>query len=293
MPRHGDLNHRAELNSPSFCSDSAGVFDFALDGDFVQYLDPFTIRLGTVRDFYRPDFPPRTDLFNPLKPVPVQTSALQSVGSVLGTWFGGRKVYTGAEIETIRERNRNAGRENAADAGSTSQSADQIDHHRSSVRPRERRQYSLLPFGSNLPRDRRPLIRPAGEYRRKPSSFRARVKAHAISWRGRMQPSSSAASIFKPSRTASGRPSTMPPSSPGKQRRLRRMRPPSAPSRPASAPCGTGSRSKSISALFIPTSSVRARWRIPPCATQAVSKLHLSLHFWKDKMQHFVDDGVQ
>jgi hypothetical protein len=34
-------------------------------------------RLGTVRDLYRPDFPPQIDLFNPNKYVPVQTSALQ------------------------------------------------------------------------------------------------------------------------------------------------------------------------------------------------------------------------
>ncbi|GAA5976856.1 hypothetical protein JCM10908_005652 [Rhodotorula pacifica] len=81
--------------------DSAGLFAFASDGDFVQHLDPFNIRLGTVRDLYRPDFPPKIDLFNPNKYVPVQTSALQSVGSAFGTWFGGRKVYTGAEMDTI------------------------------------------------------------------------------------------------------------------------------------------------------------------------------------------------
>lgn len=74
----------------------------APDGEFAQHLDPLSIRLGTVRDLYRPDFPPQIDLFNPNKYVPVQTSALQSVGSVFGTWFGGRKVYTGAEMETIR-----------------------------------------------------------------------------------------------------------------------------------------------------------------------------------------------
>lgn len=61
-----------------------------------------TIRLGTLRDLYRPAYPPRIVAFDPSIAVPAQTSALQAVGSVLGTWFGGKRVYTGAEVDAIR-----------------------------------------------------------------------------------------------------------------------------------------------------------------------------------------------
>lgn len=100
---HLDHDFLALTRTRDAASDSAGTFALSRDGDFVQYLDPLNVRLGTVRDLYRPDFPPRVELFDPSKPVPVQTSAIASFGSVLGTWFGGRKVYTGAEMETIRE----------------------------------------------------------------------------------------------------------------------------------------------------------------------------------------------
>ncbi|GAA6012247.1 hypothetical protein JCM8202_003257 [Rhodotorula sphaerocarpa] len=96
-----DLQQITRFKFDTTLHDSAGTFALSRDGDFVQYLDPLNVRLGTVRDLYRPDFPPRVELFDPSKPVPVQTSAIASFGSVLGTWFGGRKVYTGAEMETI------------------------------------------------------------------------------------------------------------------------------------------------------------------------------------------------
>lgn len=83
-------------------SDSAGVFHIAPDGDFVQLLDPLNVRLGTIRDFYRPAFPPNVVAYDSSIAIPAQVSALQSVGSALGAWFGAQKVYTGAEIDGIR-----------------------------------------------------------------------------------------------------------------------------------------------------------------------------------------------
>ncbi|GAA6050920.1 hypothetical protein JCM3770_002538 [Rhodotorula araucariae] len=96
-----DLVHVARAKFDTTLHDSAGIFSLAPDADFVQHLDPLNIRLGTVRDLYRPAFPPRIVAFDPTVAVPAQTSALQAVGSVLGAWFGAKKVYTGAEMDAI------------------------------------------------------------------------------------------------------------------------------------------------------------------------------------------------
>lgn len=50
----------------------------------------------------RPAFPPKLTIIDPSIPIPAQVSALTWVGSALGSWFGGAKVYTGAEIDAIR-----------------------------------------------------------------------------------------------------------------------------------------------------------------------------------------------
>ncbi|BGP46843.1 Lethal(2) giant larvae sro7 [Rhodotorula kratochvilovae] len=96
-----DLTHVARAKFDTTLHDSAGVFSIAPDADFVQHLDPLNVRLGTVRDLYRPAFPPRIVAFDPTIAVPAQTSALQAVGSALGAWFGAKKVYTGAEMDAI------------------------------------------------------------------------------------------------------------------------------------------------------------------------------------------------
>ncbi|GAA5906729.1 hypothetical protein JCM8208_006372 [Rhodotorula glutinis] len=96
-----DLTYVARAKFDTTLHDSAGVFSLAPDGDYCQYLDGLTIRLGTLRDLYRPAFPPRIVAFDPSIAVPAQTSALQAVGSVLGTWFGGKRVYTGAEVDAL------------------------------------------------------------------------------------------------------------------------------------------------------------------------------------------------
>ncbi|GAA6001980.1 hypothetical protein JCM10207_003022 [Rhodosporidiobolus poonsookiae] len=96
-----DLRYITRLSLETTVHQSAGTIALAPDGDLVQLLDPLNIRLHTVRDMYRPAFPPRTIVFNPSIPIPAQVNALQAVGSVLGSWFGGQKVYSGAEIDSI------------------------------------------------------------------------------------------------------------------------------------------------------------------------------------------------
>ncbi|BGO90368.1 hypothetical protein NBRC10512_001797 [Rhodotorula toruloides] len=96
-----DLQQVARLRFEATLHDSAGVFHIAPDGDFVQLLDPLNVRLGTIRDFYRPAFPPNVVAYDSSIAIPAQVSALQSVGSALGAWFGAQKVYTGAEIDGI------------------------------------------------------------------------------------------------------------------------------------------------------------------------------------------------
>ncbi|GAA6005260.1 hypothetical protein JCM11491_002638 [Sporobolomyces phaffii] len=81
--------------------DSAGDIALGSDGDFVQHLDPLDIRLYTTCDINRPAFPPKLIVVDPSIPIPAQVSALTWVGSALGSWFGGHKVYTGAEMDTI------------------------------------------------------------------------------------------------------------------------------------------------------------------------------------------------
>ncbi|GEM06712.1 WD40 containing SNARE-dependent exocytosis protein [Rhodotorula toruloides] len=96
-----DLQQVSRLRFEATLHDSAGIFHIAPDGDFVQNIDPLNIRLGTIRDFHRPAFPPKVSAYDPSIPIPAQVSALQSVGSALGAWFGAQKVYSGAEIDGI------------------------------------------------------------------------------------------------------------------------------------------------------------------------------------------------
>ncbi|GAA5909875.1 hypothetical protein JCM6882_002039 [Rhodosporidiobolus microsporus] len=96
-----ELRQVARLSFEASVHDAAGTVSFSPDGDLVQHLDPLNIRLHTLRDMYRPAFPPKLHAFDPSIPIPAQTSALQAVGSVLGSWFGGAKVYSGAEIDAI------------------------------------------------------------------------------------------------------------------------------------------------------------------------------------------------
>ncbi|GAA5828420.1 hypothetical protein JCM11251_006237 [Rhodosporidiobolus azoricus] len=96
-----ELRQVARLSFEASVHDAAGIISLCSDGDLVQHLDPLHIRLHTMRDMYRPSFPPKLTVFDPSIPIPAQTSALQAVGSVLGSWFGGQKVYSGAEIDSI------------------------------------------------------------------------------------------------------------------------------------------------------------------------------------------------
>ncbi|GAA5943126.1 hypothetical protein JCM10213_006219 [Rhodosporidiobolus nylandii] len=96
-----DLSYVARMSFEASVHDSAGTISLSPDGDLVQLLDPLNIRLHTVRDMHRPAFPPRTVAFDPTIPIPAQTSAIQAVGSVLGAWFGGQRVYSGAELDAI------------------------------------------------------------------------------------------------------------------------------------------------------------------------------------------------
>ncbi|GAA5852720.1 hypothetical protein JCM8547_002602 [Rhodosporidiobolus lusitaniae] len=96
-----DLLQISRLSFEASVHDAAGTVFLAPDGDLVQLLDPLNIRLHTTRDMHRPAFPPRLVVFNPSIPIPAQTSALSAVGSVLGSWFGGQKVYSGAEMDNI------------------------------------------------------------------------------------------------------------------------------------------------------------------------------------------------
>jgi len=84
-------------------SDSAGTIALCSDGDFVQHLDPLDIRFYTTCDINRPAFPPKLTIIDPSIPIPAQVSALTWAGSSLASWFGGTKVYTGAEMDAIRE----------------------------------------------------------------------------------------------------------------------------------------------------------------------------------------------
>ncbi|GAA5967332.1 hypothetical protein JCM11641_000514 [Rhodosporidiobolus odoratus] len=96
-----DLSYITRMSFEQSVHDSAGVVSLAPDGDLVQLLDPLDIRLHTVRDLHRPAFPPRTIAFDPSVPVLSPTNVLRAVGSALGAWFGGQKVYSGSEIDAI------------------------------------------------------------------------------------------------------------------------------------------------------------------------------------------------
>ena len=119
-------------------SDSAGDIALCRDGDFVQHLDPLDIRLYTTCDMNRPAFPPKLTIVDPTIPIPAQISALTWVGSALGSWFGGAKVYTGAEMDAIREFVFHLILERDVDQ-QRGQSEVRIDHHRKIALCRERR----------------------------------------------------------------------------------------------------------------------------------------------------------
>ncbi|GAA5990640.1 hypothetical protein JCM5350_001338 [Sporobolomyces pararoseus] len=95
------LNQISRMSPDASIHDSAGDIALCEDGDFVQYLDPLDIRLYTTCDINRPAFPPKLVVIDPSIPIPAQVSALSWMGSTLGSWFGGAKVYTGAEIDAI------------------------------------------------------------------------------------------------------------------------------------------------------------------------------------------------
>ncbi|GAA5918972.1 hypothetical protein JCM1841_002666 [Sporobolomyces salmonicolor] len=96
-----DLVQIHRMSFEASVHDSAGDVCLCEDGDLLQYLDPLDIRLHTTRDINRPAFPPRLALIDSSIPIPAQTSALAYVGSALGSWFGGAKIYTGAEMDSI------------------------------------------------------------------------------------------------------------------------------------------------------------------------------------------------
>ncbi|GAA5869181.1 hypothetical protein JCM16303_000383 [Sporobolomyces ruberrimus] len=95
------LTQISRMSPEASIHDSAGNIALCSDGDFVQYLDPLDVRLYTTCDMNRPAFPPKLTVIDPSIPIPAQVSALTWVGSALGSWFGGAKVYTGAEIDAI------------------------------------------------------------------------------------------------------------------------------------------------------------------------------------------------
>ncbi|GAA6059605.1 hypothetical protein JCM10212_005104 [Sporobolomyces blumeae] len=96
-----DLSRILRMTPEASLHDSAGDISLCRDGDFVQHLDPLDIRLHTTCDRNRPAFPPKLVVVDPAIPIPAQVSALSWVGSALGSWFGGQKVYTGAEMDAI------------------------------------------------------------------------------------------------------------------------------------------------------------------------------------------------
>ncbi|KAI5475669.1 WD40 containing SNARE-dependent exocytosis protein [Pseudohyphozyma bogoriensis] len=80
---------------------SSGDISIAQDGDLVQILDPFTIHLHTIFDMARPAFPPAVELHIPGIPIPPQVALLSTATSTIGSFFGGKRVYGAAEIDTI------------------------------------------------------------------------------------------------------------------------------------------------------------------------------------------------
>ncbi|GAA5939650.1 uncharacterized protein JCM15063_005244 [Sporobolomyces koalae] len=96
-----DLTRISRMSPEASVHDSAGTVALCSDGDLVQHLEPLDIRILTAIDSNRPAFPPRLAVIDPSIPIPAQVSALTWVGSTIGSWFGGAKVYTGAEIDTI------------------------------------------------------------------------------------------------------------------------------------------------------------------------------------------------
>ncbi|GAA5898928.1 uncharacterized protein JCM6883_003474 [Sporobolomyces salmoneus] len=96
-----ELIQISRMSPDASVHDSAGDIALCKDGDFVQHLDPLDIRLYTTCDTNRPAFPPKLTVVDPSIPIPAQISALTWVGSALGSWFGGAKMYTGAEVDAI------------------------------------------------------------------------------------------------------------------------------------------------------------------------------------------------
>ncbi|KAL8291471.1 hypothetical protein RQP46_002449 [Phenoliferia psychrophenolica] len=96
-----DLNQVQRFTIPAELHSDVGTISLSRDGDFVQHLDPFTIRLHTIFDISRPAFPPALTVFRPEIPVPPQLDAITNVTSTFTNLFGGKRVYGAAEIEAI------------------------------------------------------------------------------------------------------------------------------------------------------------------------------------------------
>ncbi|GAA5823542.1 hypothetical protein JCM5353_006298 [Sporobolomyces roseus] len=96
-----ELVQISRMSPEASIHDSAGLIALCSDGDFVQHLDPLDIRFYTTCDINRPAFPPKLTVIDPSIPIPAQVSALTWAGSSLASWFGGTKVYTGAEMDAI------------------------------------------------------------------------------------------------------------------------------------------------------------------------------------------------
>lgn len=87
------------------CSSAAGTVSCTTDGEIIQFLDPLNIKLFTLFDFGRYDYPPTIQLYDSTRTIPAAVSVLSSVKSNVGWYFGikGKTVHTPAQMEVICE----------------------------------------------------------------------------------------------------------------------------------------------------------------------------------------------
>ncbi|KAK4705891.1 hypothetical protein P7C70_g320, partial [Phenoliferia sp. Uapishka_3] len=94
-----DLSQVTRMTSQAEIHSDIGEVSISRDGDFVQVIDPFHIRLHTIFDVGRPAFPPNIVAHRREIPVPPQLTLTTNVTSTFTNLFGGKRVYGPGEIE--------------------------------------------------------------------------------------------------------------------------------------------------------------------------------------------------
>ncbi|KAM0753508.1 hypothetical protein T439DRAFT_377696 [Meredithblackwellia eburnea MCA 4105] len=96
-----DLSQITRMSFSAAVHTDVGEISISRDGDLVQNIDPFTIKLHTIFDIGKNTLAGDVALHRPEIPVPAQLSVVTSAKSAFSSLFGGQKVFGPAEVEAI------------------------------------------------------------------------------------------------------------------------------------------------------------------------------------------------